>query len=55
MREDGYYWIRFGDAWEIAEYSNTDDGKGAWMLIGRELDIPADEILAEEIGAKVTR
>src|SRR4030043_1376977 len=48
MRENGYYWVRRGDIWNVAEYFY-----GGWILCGHVID--HDDTYFDEIGEKVER
>ena len=58
MRENGYYWVRCGDEWHIAEWISDDPSTGYgceshWYETNVELAY--DDYQYDEIGEKVER
>jgi hypothetical protein len=53
-RDQGYYWIRQGDEWFIAEYKSYDkDWPIKWYIIGSDYEMDESEI--DEVGHKIER
>jgi len=48
-REPGFYWVRTGTGWKVAEFGRGGD----WWFCGSEM--PADDRYLKEIGERVER
>ena len=43
-RESGFYWVRRGAEWVVAEWDEIGDGTFGWFVTGYECDVGAVEV-----------
>ena len=50
-RESGFYWVKYDNKWEVAEFGGDGLGGFWWMRTGDECDYGTDEM--DEIGERI--